>query len=102
MSTPLVAAFLLAAAVCVGCGDGPRVVQGRVVSYDADTSTLTLEDERAPGSTLVVDTSAADVGAQPEAGDNIRVAYRMQGDRAVAGRVMNLTRQAELRGGAGH
>ena len=102
MSTPHVAAFLLAAVVCVGCGDGPQVFQGTVVGYDADASTLTLKDERAPDSTLVVDTSAADVGAQPEAGDTIRVAYRVQGGRAVAGRVMNLTRQAELRGGAGH
>jgi len=102
MSTPLVAAFLLAAAVCVGCGDGPRVVQGTVVGYDPDAPTLTLKDERAPGSTIVLDTSTAEIGAQPEPGDTVRAAYRVQGGRAVAGRVMNLTRQAELRGGAGH
>ena len=102
MSTRLAAAFLLAVAVCVGCGEGPRVVQGKVIGYDAGASTVTLEDERAPGSTLVVDTRAAEVGAQPEVGDTIRVAYRVQGGRAIASRVMNLTRQAELRGGAGH
>jgi len=102
MRTSLVAAFFLAAAVCVGCGEGPQVLQGTVIGYDADAPTLTIEDERAPGSTLVLDTSAAEMGTQPQPGDTIRVAYRTQEGRALASRVMNLTRQAELRGEASH
>ena len=41
-----------------------------------------------------------ELGAAPEAGDLVRIAYRVRDGRHVAHRLMNITRQAELSGKA--
>ena len=43
--------------------------------------------------------AGAEIGAPPEVGDTVRVAYAIEGGAAVARRVMNLTRQEDSRGG---
>jgi hypothetical protein len=78
------------------CGPAPSVVQGSVVGYDASRKILAVKDELPPQATMEISIAGAEVGADPVAGDTVRVAYRMTGDRAVATRVMNLTRQEEL------
>jgi hypothetical protein len=78
------------------CGPAPSVVQGTVIRYDASGRLLFLRDERAPQATMEISIAGAEVGADPIPGDTVRVAYRMTGDRPVATRVMNLTRQEEL------
>ena len=84
-----------------GCGDPPGVVQGKVVVYDKGEQSLALEDERAPGKVMVLSTEGADMGAEPETGDVVRVAVRIRDGRTAALRVMNITKQSELRGGSG-
>ncbi len=86
-----------------GCGEAPRVVQGPVVSYEASSRTLVMQDETRPGVTLRVSLAGAEVGAEAVPGDIVRVAYREIGAGPVATRVMNITRQEEAgrRGGAG-
>jgi hypothetical protein len=80
----------------VACGPAPSVVQGTVVRYDAAEKLLVLRDERPPQATLEISIAGAEVGADPIPGDTVRVAYRVAGDRPVATRVMNLTRQEEI------
>jgi len=88
----LLGVFLLV----TSCGPAPRVVQGTVVRYDATEKLLVLRDETAPQATMEISIAGAEVGADPIPGDAVRVAYRVVGDRSVATRVMNLTRQDEI------
>lgn len=89
--------FLLGFSVlAVACGPAPSVVQGTVVRYDATERLLVLQDERPPQATMEISIASAEVGADPIPGDTVRVAYRVAGDRPVATRVMNLTRQDEI------
>lgn len=81
-----------------GCADPPKVLQGQVVSYDAAATMLAVRDERTPNAVLTLSLAGAELGAEPVAGDLVRIAYREPGGQPKALRVMNLTRQAELRG----
>ena len=78
------------------CGPAPSVVQGAVVSYDASSKLLAVRDELPPRATMEISIAGAEVGADPTPGDTVRIAFRVVGDRPVATRVMNLTRQEEL------
>lgn len=87
-----------AAALASACGEHPTVVQGTVVSFAAASDVVVVKDERPPNAELTVSLEGSDIGAEPRPGDQVRLAYRRQGDRLRALRVMNLTRQSELRG----
>ncbi|MFH1176241.1 MAG: hypothetical protein V1750_02455 [Acidobacteriota bacterium] len=88
---------LVATALLVGaCGEGPRVVQGQVVSVDNDAKILVIKDEQPPGNEIRLEIEGAELGAETLLGDEVRVAYREVGGRNKALRVMNLTRQAEF------
>lgn len=91
------------ALIGAGCGEGPLVMQGRVVSFDAQAKVVRLADEARPGTEVEFSLATADIGAVPAVGDELRIAYRVREGRNVAGRVMNLTKQAKLLGsGGGH
>ena len=86
------------AALAWACGERPMVVQGTVVQYAAASGMVVIQDERPPHAELTVSLEGSDIGAEPRPGDQVRLAYHRQGERLQAVRVMNLTRQAELRG----
>ncbi len=77
------------------CGPAPSVVQGTVVRYDAPGKVVAVRDELPPRATVEISVADAEIGADPVPGDTVRVAFRIVGDRPVAMRVMNLTRQEE-------
>ncbi len=77
----------------MSCYDNQKVLQGKVVSYDAAAKVLVLEDELAPHPKLALDTTSAEFGAKPAVGGLVRVAYHDREGRLVAGRVMNLSSQ---------
>ncbi|MEW6368069.1 MAG: hypothetical protein AB1714_25865 [Acidobacteriota bacterium] len=85
------------------CIQVPKVFQGTVISYDADNKVVVAKDELPPGDEVQFSLAGADLGAEPAVGDLIRVAYKDDGGRRTATRVMNLTRQAEVgkKGSAG-
>ncbi len=85
-----------------GCADPPKVLQGKVVSYDAAAALMVVEDELPGNARVELGTAGAEFGAEPAAGDLVRVAYRERDGKAQAHRVMNLTRQAELGGSPSH
>jgi len=87
---------IAAASISFGCIEAPKVVQGTVASYDAGSQVVVVKDERAPNATLEISLAGGEVGADPEVGDEIRIAYRDDGGKLRALRVMNLTRQAEV------
>jgi hypothetical protein len=89
----LVLAFFL-----VGCFRAPLVVQGTVQSYDADSRSLVVVQDDSLGRTLTISLEGAEIGAEPQPGDTVRVAYHDRDGRLVATRVMNITRQAEIAG----
>jgi hypothetical protein len=79
------------------CDPFPNVIQGRVESCDTSAQTLLLRDETQPDRTLEFSLRGAEIGANPVVGDTLRIAYREKDGRNVATRVMNVTRQKELR-----
>lgn len=80
----------------LACAPTSPVVQGSVVSVDRDAKTITLQDEKKPeDAPMTYDISRAEIGAQPEVGDEVRLVYRVEAGRSTALRVMNLTRQRE-------
>jgi hypothetical protein len=80
-----------------GCSDPPLVVQGTVTAIDEGAQTMTLKDEKAPDTPMVLGVATAEVGAKTDLGDVVRVAYRVRDGKPTASRIMNITKQAELR-----
>ena len=95
--------LILALALCLtGClGDGGKeslVYQGACQSVSADGNTLTLTNSQPKlnpieGPSATFDLSKAKVGLAPEKGNIIRVAFFKEGDKLVAIKVMNVTKQ---------
>ena len=78
----------------IACAPVAPVVQGQVVSADAGSKTITVQDETKPGGPpLTYDVSKAEMGVPPVPGDLVRMAYRVNGDKNTALRVMNLTHE---------
>ena len=90
-TVPLVTLFLS----CTGCFDGPKVLQGEVLSYSPQEQILVVRDEVSPNAEFRFSLAEAQIGAQPEAGDVVRLTYRETGDPFPAGRVMNISRQKD-------
>lgn len=89
-------------ALCVAaCSKPPAVVQGKVLGIDRAHKSITIEDERRPGETVVLDTAHAVWAAAPRRGETVRIAYLERGKRLSAGRVMVLGRP-EPKSGGGH
>jgi len=87
------------------CQNTPQVVQGTVLSYDKASMAAVVKDDLPPNRILTFSFENAkkndEVGADPEPQDIVRIAYKDEGGKLVAIRVMNLTRQKELKS-AGH
>ena len=81
-----------------------EVVQGECVAIDEENKTYTIEvydtniDRYNPygtstNETIVIDYSKGNIGKDPEIGDILRVAYKVEGTDNMAIRVMNVTKQ---------
>lgn len=93
---PVVVLVLLL--VASACNPPAPVIQGKVVGLSAGQ--VQLEDERAPGaSPVVLDISRAEIGSQPEVGDELRIVYKADGQVNRALRVMNITKQNAIEKG---
>ena len=92
----LLAASLMGMLFLASCATPPKVVQGTVVSCDDAQKTVTIRDSDKPDSTLEFSFVGAEVGANPHAGDIIRIAYRTQNGQLKATRIMNISRQKDL------
>jgi len=88
--------------LAAACVEPAQVVQGTVVSYQVDSKILVVKDERPPNEDLTLSLEKAEIGAEPSAGDVVRVAYRDRQGKLTALRVMNLTRQKEVSGSGAH
>jgi hypothetical protein len=96
------ASTLLLILLVAACVQAPAVVQGRVQSVDTPGKTLVVAPDATPGARLTISLEGAEIGAEPQVGDIVRIAYRDRGGTLVATRVMNITRQAEIAGIKGH
>lgn len=95
----LVAALALAAGALAG-----EVSQGKTLAYNQAAKTIQIEeydtnfsaDHRYGQPTGIVsdyDLARAKVGIPPAAGDVVRIAYDLEGERKVAIKVMNVSKQ---------
>ena len=69
-----------------------EVVQGKCLAFDEAGHTMTLENE-IDQAQVVFDLTLAKIGLVPEPGDVIRVAYKVDGSKNMAIKVMNVTKQ---------
>jgi hypothetical protein len=92
---PLVLALLMA----LSCASPPAVVQGKVVQSNPEIQTLLVSDETAPEKVLEISIAGADIGAEPNPGDVVRVAYHTKDGKLIATRIMNISRQKDLNAG---
>jgi hypothetical protein len=90
LTIAVVGFFLLAAG---GYSWAGVVIQGKCVSYDKASKVLTLENE-ADKANVTFDLSKAKIGLLPEPGDVIRVVFIKEGDKNMALKVMNVTKQS--------
>ena len=81
-----------------------EVSQGKTMAFDAATKSIKIEEydtnftPAAPygqptGIVSEYDLSKAKVGIHPDDGDVVRIAYRIDGERKMALKVMNVTKQ---------
>ncbi len=83
----------------LACGEAPLVIQGTVVAYDENSHQLVVKDELPPQDILVFSLENAEMGATPMEGDTVRIAYHQSEGTLKAVRVMDITRQSELKKG---
>lgn len=85
-----------------GCGGDQardsKVYQGQVVSLGEQGKTIVLANSQpklnpVKGDTATFDLSQARVGLPPEVGNTMRIAYLKKGDRLMAIKVMNVSKQ---------
>ncbi len=102
-------AFLTAAALTLvtflaGQALAFGVVQGKCLENNKDQKTVKIEeydtnfDQASPygkttGIQTVYDVSQAKIGINPEPGDILRIAYTVEGEKKVAAKVMNVSKQ---------
>jgi hypothetical protein len=102
---PIVVVLALMATVVLAAGAlASEVSQGKTVTYDEAAKTIQIEeydtnfsdDHRYGQPTGIVsdyDLAKAKVGIPPAAGDVVRIAYDLDGERKVAIKVMNVSKQ---------
>jgi starvation-inducible outer membrane lipoprotein len=95
----LYAGIIGMALIMVSCATPPKVVQGTVVSCNESAKIIAIQDQDKPGSTLEFRFGGAEVGANPQPGDIVRIAYRVQNDTRLATRIMNISRQKDIKTG---
>ena len=89
--------LLATALFLVSCGTPPSVIQGEVVQYDGSAEKVTIGDEAAPEKTYEFSLRGADIGAKPNPGDVVRIAYLTKDGIRTATRIMNISRQKEMK-----
>ena len=91
--------LIILAMICVtllaACANPPKVLQGTVIRCNDTEHILTIRDELNPESELEISYEGADVGAKPEPGDTVRIAYRERDGKLTATRIMNVSRQSK-------
>jgi hypothetical protein len=88
-------AILLSLVLVIGMvpqAQAGEVAQGPCLQFNKEGKSLTIENEldKKP---LVFDLSQARIGANPESGHVLRIAYKVEGGKNIALKVMNVTRQ---------
>jgi hypothetical protein len=97
MKFKLVILILMPMVLLASCAAPPTVMQGKVIQCDG--ATVTVRDDAAPQDILEFLLGGADIGAKPNPGDIVRIAYHTSDGKQIATRVMNISRQKDLKAG---
>jgi hypothetical protein len=100
----IVLTIAIAIALSIPAAMAAEVVQGKCVAIDVEKKTYTIEiydtamDKdhpygRSTNKNIVINYSKAQVGKDPEVGNILRIAYKVEGTDNMAIRVMNVTKQ---------
>ncbi len=100
----IVLTLTIAIALSIPAAMAAEVVQGKCVAIDVEKKIYTIEiydtarDKdhpygRSTNKNIVMNYSKAQVGKDPEVGNILRVAYKVEGTDNMAIRVMNVTKQ---------
>ncbi len=90
--------LFLAATLWLACSAAwaGEVIQGVMAAEDTKAQTVTVKDEL-DNKEKVFDVSTAKIGAKPEKGNVLRIAFEKKGDKNIAIKVMNVTKQNLLK-----
>lgn len=102
--TIIAAAVLLLGLLAAGSALAAEVIQGKCLEMNAEAKTLTIEEYdinfdkdfkfgHPTGINTTVDITTAKIGITPTPNDILRIAYVPEGDKKVALKVMNITKQ---------
>ena len=100
----------IAVALTVPAAMAAEVVQGKCVAIDEENKTYTIEIYdttknkenpygKSTNKTMVVNYSKSMIGKDPEVGNLIRVAYKVEKTENIAIRIMNITKQDIMKKG---
>jgi hypothetical protein len=104
MRRMLMCALALTLAICIAAPAmaAEAVAQGKTVSYDKEKKVIVIEEYNTnftkskmgepTGKELTFSTADATVGALPEPGNIVRIAYEDKGGTKAAHRIMNVTK----------
>jgi hypothetical protein len=81
-----------------------QITQGKCISYDTEKKSVTIEEYDlnitkehpygvSTGKQVVINVATSLIGATPEPGNILRIAYQEKGQEKVAIRIMNMTKQ---------
>ena len=97
-----VLALILAICIAAPAIAGEAVAQGKCVSYDKEKKVIVIEEYNTnftksklgepTGKELTFDVAGATIGANPDPGNILRIAYEDKGGAKSAFRVMNVTK----------
>ena len=98
-------ATALALVICLSVpAMAAEVAQGKTITFDKDKNVLTIEEYdtakskehpygRSTGKQMTFNVAEALIGATPEPGNIVRIAYQEKGSEKIAVRIMNVTKQ---------
>jgi hypothetical protein len=100
---------ILALLMLGSCAKEADVAQGKTLVYDKNAQTITIEEYNTnftaenkygtpTGKKLVFNLSGALIGATPDPGNIVRIAYKTSGKQDQAIRLMNVTKQDIMKG----
>jgi len=97
MRADIFPSLILVLLIVMSCATPPAVFQGSVIQYNPEMQTVSVSDETAPEKVLEFSIEGADIGAQPKPGDVVRITYYEKDGKFIATRVMNISRQQDLK-----
>ena len=103
IKSSIIIGIMIISLVFAASAAASEVAQGECVSYNQETKTITVQEydtnfsqNKYGNPTSIMsefDVSTAKIGKAPEAGDILRISYKIEGNSKIALKIMNVSKQ---------